>query len=268
MIFNNSNFKARSAQIVGGLLLFSAFNSVGCKNSTPVNPVHVTNVSVNTSVTTNQDEWLNFSITLSTQNFTVAALTLPILDPKDTTRQFGSFSLQPVLCSNPSTCPYGNGVQIGVNLDMTGILNTKGVAPVLPNGAALPIGGLQNSTVIALPIANTGAVIYFAVGKGVAMFGTAVPFAQMNGVGQTIPGANLFIPVTITTAKGPFTLLPGLFTGSAPNTTGVGFFADLSGLIPQSALLASLSQTPTHMTSSTSFEFGNRAKAEPVTVKS
>ncbi len=229
------NPKTGSAPILGGFLVLSALNSVGCNNKTqPVNPIHVENPSVTTSLAPNQDEWIDFSITLSTQNFTVTAVSLPILNPQNPSIQYGSLSIQPVLCTNPSTCPYGNSAQIGVNLDVTSFIAAKGVAPILPNGAPLPVGGLQNSTVVALPVSNTGAEVYFALGKGVAMLGAAIPFTQMSVVGQVVPGADLFIPITIKTSKGNFTLLPGIFTGQAVNTTGVGFFADLSGLLPQS----------------------------------
>ncbi len=253
---------------LGSILILLGSTLVGCKASptTPVNPVHIENVSVNTTTAANQDALVNFSITLSTGNFTVAAINLPVLDPKTPSTQYGTLSLAPVFCSTPSTCPYGNGVQIGVNLDLTAILKTKGVAPLLPNGAALPVGGLQNSAVIALPVGNTGAEIYFAFGQGVAMLGTAVPFAQMNSVGQAIPGANLFIPVTVSTPQGSFSLLPGLFTGRATNTTGVGFFADLSGIIPKNMILASLSDHTSHRAvTSTAVELrhSNTPHAEP-----
>ncbi len=255
-MLNRSSFKVRPPQNLSSSFAWSAaflstLTVLGCnaKPSAPVSPIHVENVSVNTSTGSNNDEMLDFSITLSTGTFTVAATTLPILNPNNPSIEYGSLSLRPVLCSTPSSCPYGNGAQVGVNLDITSITSAKGIAPLLPNGSALPVGGLQNSTVIALPIANTGAEVYFASGKGVAMLGTAIPFAQMNVVGQTIPGANLFIPVTVSTSKGSFTLLPGIFTGSTPNTTGIGFFADLSGIIPQSTLLASLTETPAQLTS-------------------
>ena len=242
-MFKTKISKSMNHPALGSILFFAALNSVGCNNKTqPVNPVHVLNSAVTTSFAPNQDEWIDFSITLSTQNFVVAALTLPILNPQNPSIQYGSLSLQPVFCTTPANCPYGNGAQIGVNLNLTSITSAKGIAPLLPNGAALPVGGLQNAAVIALPVANTGAVVYFAFGKGVAMLGTAVPFTQLNTVGQTIPGANLFIPATITTPKGNFTLLPGIFTGQAPNTTGIGFFADLAGIIPQSTVLASLTR--------------------------
>jgi hypothetical protein len=269
-MFMNFENRSKSVQVLSGILLISAFNTVGCKakTTTPVSPIKVTNVSVNTSLAANQDELLSFSITLSTQNFTVAGVTLPIFNPNNNSQQYGSISLQPVLCTTPATCPYGNSVQITANLNMTGILSAKGVAPLLPNGAALPVAGLQNSTVIALPIANTGAAIYFAFGPNVAMFGAAIPFAQLNVVGQSVPGANLFIPVTITTDKGAFTLLPGFFTGSAPNTTGIGFFADLSGIVPHSALLASLTKNPAQQTSSTAVEFGGQQQAASSSFKS
>ncbi len=238
----NNPIRMQSFQHLSGILCLLAFQTTGCngKPNAPVSPVQVQNTSVSTSLAPNQDELLNFSITLSTGNFTVIGATLPILNPSNPSAQYGSLSLQPILCANHATCPYGNSVQVGVSLDLSEIAQTQGLPPLLPNGSPLPVGGLQNSTVVTLPIGNTGGDIYFAFGKGVAMFGAAVPFAQMNVVGQTIPGANLFVPITITTPKGPFTLLPGIFTGSAPNTTGIGFFADLSPLAPQSALLASL----------------------------
>ena len=115
------NLKSQKIKALGsGILLLTALSTTGCKDkpAAPVSPVKVENISINTSLAPNQDELLNFSITLSTGNFIVAGTTLPILNPTNPTIEYGSFSILPVLCSNPATCPYGNGVQIDVNLDL------------------------------------------------------------------------------------------------------------------------------------------------------
>jgi hypothetical protein len=243
-LFQFSHFSRQ----VGGILLLTLAVAPACKMQTPTSPVNITNVSATTSQNANNDEVMNFSLALSTNSFIVTAVNLPITDPNDQATSYGSLALQPILCMDPTKCPHGNSVQVSVTLDLTTVLKAKGVSPTLPNGSALPVGGLQSSTVIALPVAQSGVVIYFAFGPGVTLFGTAIPFNQMDVVGKTIAGANIFVPVTVSTPHGNMTLMPGFFTGPTAKTTGIGFFADLSNIVSQSPLLASASAHPASLT--------------------
>jgi hypothetical protein len=185
----------------------------------------VTNVQLNT-YSQGADQWISTTISLNTGGFQLAGINLPIADPRDMTKVYGQLSMLPSLCGQ--NC---NGGDLQIALNITQVTKIPGTTATLPNGTALPVGGLQNSTVIALPIANTGARVYFAFGPGIAMLGTAVPFAVLDPVGQLTPGINIFYPLHI----GPVDLIAGIFAGADTKTTGIGAFLDLAGLMNSNA---------------------------------
>jgi hypothetical protein len=200
--------------------LMLTMSACGTANS-PISNV-VTNVTLKTS-TVAGDNWVAVDATLVTGNFQLASLNIPVTDPK-TMKEYGQLTILPNLCSGSCV---NNGGELILSVNLTEATLINGVDPLLPNGTPLPIGGLSNSTVIGVPVQNTGAMIYFAFGKGVAMVGAAVPFKALDVVGQYVAGADIFIPMQF---KG-VGVSAGLFIGTLTNTTGVGLFVDLSSVL-------------------------------------
>ena len=213
--------------VVPALGLTLAIGAGGCGKNTPTVSSFVTNVSLKTYQQTN-DDWVSITASLSTGNFTLAGINLPIEDPRNPSKVYGQISVAPKLCAN--NC---NGGDLTVALDLTQAAQIPGASPLLPNGTALPVGGLQNATVIDIPIPNSGARIYFALGQGVALIGSAVTFSAFDSLGKYVPGVDLFQPLTF----GPVSVEAGLFAGSAPSTSGIGLFVDLSGVVNPANLL-------------------------------
>ncbi|MEO5970319.1 MAG: hypothetical protein ABIQ95_10370 [Bdellovibrionia bacterium] len=211
---------------VFGLFLTAVLvGTSGCgANGSPVSTL-VNNVKLRTYAQ-NNEQWMEISVLLSTGGFSLAGINLPIVNPKDNTKIYGELSMIPTLCST-SPC-YGGG-ELAISVNLTQTTQVQGIDIALPNGTRLPVGGLQNATVVALPIAQTGAKIYIAFGQGVAMFGAAVPFSAMDPAGKYVPGVNIFEPLTFNKIN----LIAGIFAGAAPNTTGVGLFVDLSSTLNQ-----------------------------------
>jgi len=204
------------------LLLSTGLLGSACGKESPVASV-VTNVQLKTTQL-DGDDWVQVSASLTTGGFKLAGVNLPVSDPKDQ-RVYGQITLIPNLCS--ANCVNGGELALAVNL--TKATSVNGVDPLLPNGTALPVGGLQNATVVAIPVQDTGVLIYFAFGPGVAMLGTAVPFKALDPAGQYLPGANIFVPLQF----GPVGVNAGMFVGSATNTTGIGLFVDLASVMDQ-----------------------------------
>ncbi len=229
---------ARST-IAGGLISTLALAS-SC-NPIQVDPVKVTNFSATTSNAPSGDEMLNLSITLTTQNFSVISGYFPIMDPLKPETQYGSLSVNSSLCSSSASCPNGNTVTLGVNVDLTTFTGASGSAtPTLPDGHPLPPTIPAGVTAIAIPIPPTGSKVYLAFGKGTAIVGTALTFPQLDVIGKVVPGLDLFIPISFPVGGKTYAIEPGFFGGSAPNTTGVGFFVDLSPLVSSSATMMAL----------------------------
>jgi|GEM_PF-950156 hypothetical protein len=206
----------------------------GCgKDGKPIQNI-VTAVQLKTDQK-NGEDWINTTVNLTTGGFTLSAIQLPIYDPTHPGIQYGQISIRSTLCSN---CPAGNQAELGLGLNLTQITKIQGIDPLLPNGAPIPVGGLQNSHVITLPVADTGARIYFAFGPKVGMLGTAVPFKELDPAGQSVPNLNLFPAFNI----GPVQLMAGFFAGAATKTTGVGVFIDLATVISQSPLLTAITR--------------------------
>lgn len=211
-----------SALAMGSLLMVA-----GCgQNGNNAVSNLVTNVVLSNWVK-DGDSWVQLTASLNTGGFMLAGINVPIYDPKDTTKIYGQLSLLPNLCNAGSTCTGGGDLVVAVNTSQ--LSGSQAVFTDLPNGTPIPVGGLQNATLIGIPVGKTGARIYLAFGKGVAVFGTAIPFSALDPASKYTPGVNVFQPLTF----GKVNLLAGLFIGSntQPKTTGVALFADLSSVI-------------------------------------
>ncbi|MCM0607277.1 MAG: hypothetical protein KA715_14405 [Xanthomonadaceae bacterium] len=173
--------------------------------------------------TQGSDLYANVSAQLNTNSFSMTSFALPILDPNNSSVNYGSISLTPKLGGG------GGELIISVNVSQAARIKSSSEA-TLPNGTSLPLSLPSGVSVIAIPIGNHGAKIYLAASLTTLMIGSAIPFPILDGVGAYVPGVNLFAPIQF----GKISSLVGIFAGAATDQTGLGVFADLSSVLPAS----------------------------------
>jgi hypothetical protein len=227
MKFGHST-SAKAIACLGTAGMLAAFT--GCNSSSSTSSVSGMLSSISGSITTdsNSDLWASISADLNTSDYGVAALNIPVVDPNSPTTEYGTINIAPTICSS-STCVNGGTVTLSLNL--TTVLSAASTSTALPNGTAFPISFSNSATkLVAVPVGNSGAKVYAAVGGGTYFIGTAIPFAGLDGAGKYTPGADIFASVSSSNVTGYI----GVFAGSGSNQTGVGVFADLSKLAPAS----------------------------------
>lgn len=166
------------------------------------------------------DQWVTLT-TSFTGNLYFTGINLPVSDPHDPTKVYGSLTLLPNL--------NGGGGDLMLAANLTTLAQAKSVSAMLPNGTPIPVAGLQNANIIGVPVGTTGTLVYLAFGPGVALLGTAIPFKALDSAGKYVPGIDIFQPITI----GKVAAMAGVFGGYDTKTTGVGVFVDLSSVINQ-----------------------------------
>lgn len=175
------------------------------------------------------DAYAEVQAVLNSANMQMPSIDLPIVDPRHPGSVYGRVSLKPTL---------GGDAQLGIAVNLTDVAQVPGDDPRLPNGAALPVGGLDSARVVPLPIANTGARVYLALDGGynggvnakTLMIGTAIPIREFNNVGRYVGGANIFLPFQFDNGTRG---IAGIFTGQGDGQNGFALFIDVSALIPQ-----------------------------------
>lgn len=202
------------------IFLILIFGLISC-GKPPASDI-VKDVSLNTSVI-DGDSYLAVSALFKIGATSLPSITLPIINPKDKSIKYGEISFKPTLQAGYN--------EIGLKFNMTFSNKVQGGFADLPNGNDLPIGGLQNTTVIELGI-DTGnphvkSEIYLALDHDTMMMGFAIVIKEFDKVADAIPGANIFLGFDIKGAIGTV----GLFTSPRSFESGLAFFVDLSGVV-------------------------------------
>lgn len=208
---------ALSAIVLGGLLASCGQN--------PDQVQIVKDLQVQAITNDQQEILVSVDVELELGDMSLPSVEIPIINPQ-TGEDLGAISFLGTL----------NGTnELGIEVNLTNA--TKGAvgsgSATLPNGKALPIGGIDQSKVIAIAVPNTGIKVYIGVAQGMALLGVAVPIAQLDGLGTTIGGLNIFPTFDIKGIKG----IAGLFTGTSAGQSGLALFVDLSKVIDPSDLL-------------------------------
>jgi hypothetical protein len=219
----SSQFKKNSRPSVvslwGGVAL-SLLALNGCGSSGDVkNLLGGVQASANTQ---NGDLYATVSAKLNTANYSMASFSIPITDARRPGVEYGFVSLRPAATGG------GGVLVISVNVSEAAHIPSSAQA-TLPNGTAFPLAVPTGESVIEIPIGAKGAEIYLLASEKSLMLGTAIPFAALNGVGQYVPGINVFAPVSTP----PINSFVGIFAGSGASQTGLGLFIDLSGIMPK-----------------------------------
>lgn len=233
---NTKNIKTLQKLLVVTASLTAVTLGSGCGANVSPGSGMVNNIQVK-SYTLGSDQWLQMDTVLNTNGFQMSSINVPITDPRDHSVTYGNVSVASSLC-NTKPCAYTVNLSVALNVTQASLSHT--LDAYLPNGTAVPIGGIDASKIISLPIATTAfsnSRIYFAFDTvtGVGMVGAALTFSALDPVGHYVPGLNYFQPFQINNVS----LSAGLFVGSETNTTGIGLFVDISNLMkPQGSLLA------------------------------
>lgn len=202
------------------LLMVGAF-ATGCGKGGSVKNL-VTNLEARVK-TQGDDLYADVSAQINSNVFSMASFVLPIVNPNNPAVSYGSISLSPNLG--------GGGGRLAISVNVSEAASIPSVIDAtLPNGTVVPISLPSGVSLIAIPVGNHGAKIYLALSKQTLMVGTAIPFNALDGVGQYVPGVNVFAPLKF----GQVSSLVGIFAGSGAYQTGIGVFADLSSILPVS----------------------------------
>jgi hypothetical protein len=205
--------------LLGALL--SLAGSVACGPVSATN--YVTNVVLSTH-DTDGDAWAEANFTINAGNLSFPSVDLPIPDPQLPGTDYGQLGISPTI---------SGGTQIDVQVNLTAVAKLQGTGAELPNGAQLPIGGLDPTKTLSIPISNTGATLYVSLETGanpVFVIGTALAFSQFDSLGSTIGSADLFLSFALPDGvRG----IAGIFTGSQAGQSGFGVFVDASSLLAQ-----------------------------------
>lgn len=175
----------------------------------------VKEVNVTTSLE-DGDVYLSLAILFKIGTTNMTSISLPIVNPNDNSIKYGEISFKPTLT------PGYNEVKLKFNMSFAAEVN--GGYASLPNGADLPIGGLDESDVIELSIDKIHSKIYLALKDKVAMFGFAVAIKEFDVLNDYIQGANIFLGFDIKGVLGTI----GLFTGDDDWESGLAMFLDVS----------------------------------------
>ena len=247
----NALSKLKSAVALGGIAMVITSSGCGGMQQAAKNQSFLKKVNLK-SFSDGHDDWIEVQAHISSGKFTLGALAFPIVDPK-TSRPYGKLSIVPSIQKMKGLSQANNTGILTISLSITEITQVQGVKAVLPNGTELPIGGLEDSKVLALlamspetiqekmsnsphttqdgntePEWQKGAPkVYYAFGEGVALLGIAIPFSALDSAGQHAPGTTVFTPLQF----GMITASAGFFAGGTSHTTGLGLFIDLSTLI-------------------------------------
>lgn len=207
----------------------SALIATGCgQNGNSGMASMVQNMQIRT-YDVNGETYAELTTQLSTGNMILSGVDLPIVDPHHPERIYGHLALRSSFCQAGKICA-GNELSIALNVSQITRSDSAALrVNTLPNGTPIPIGGLQGSTVLGLPIGKTGALAYLGYGDNVALVGAALPFKQLDKVGGYVPGVNIFQPFGSDKVNG----IVGIFTGAGPGQTGIGLFVDFYSAMHQ-----------------------------------
>lgn len=210
-----------SKNLVLVLLMGGSLGLVGCGNG----KVKVTGVDVEVS-DVEGDAFAAVDIDIENEgNFRLPAFDLPIIDPKNPGEIYGTLSSK-VLAGNA-------GNQVGVSVNLTKALRVPLGDPSLPNGADLPIAGLEDAALIRLPVAMSRSEVYIAIGNGVAVVGATLSIKEFDRLSQYTPGLNIFpyfcFDFNVCASA-------GVYLGEEEGKSGIGLFVDASQVVYNEAL--------------------------------
>lgn len=167
----------------------------------------------------NNEVFVRLKSEIDTQSIVVSAASLPIYDKKNPNRLLGQVDITSDLDTLKSTLIVTLNTTISLNLP------SFNYESKLPNGLNIPISGVDMSKIIAFEVGEKGSKVYVHYDHTTkkAFLGVALNIEALN-IGTP---ASIFAVFNQNNIKG----LAGFYFGDKVNTSGVGVFANLTGLL-------------------------------------
>jgi hypothetical protein len=160
-------------------------------------------------------------------------ITLPIIDPRNPSEHYGTIGLTPAITSS------GTELTLAVNISKAKFV-TGVDGRYLPNGTPIPVGGIDQSSVIGLR-AGSRSEVYVGLGGGAAMLGVAVAITQFDQLAHYVPGVDIFPSFNI---NQKIQGVGGVFTGATPGTSGVALFVNAKSIMDSDGNVVDPAQDP------------------------
>lgn len=147
------------------------------------------------------------------------SITLPIIDPKEPGTNYGLISFKPTLQAGFN--------EIALKLNLSKAARVEGKVPTLPNGASLPVGGINDKRIVELGIDQIHSKIYLGLDGDLTLLGFAIGIKEFDVLNDYLGGTQFFLGFDIKGVLG----MVGFFTGNQAYESGLGFFVDMSSVI-------------------------------------
>jgi hypothetical protein len=190
-------------KLIALALLTSMFALTGCGDSATK---WVEDVNVETA-NQNDQKWVVTDFQLNLNKVMLPFLTLPLPN------SYGAFRMWRLNGKN----------YMGVDLNLTTILDQPGGNATLPNGQMVPVD-TNGVGVIEVEIDDINGKVYVAMAEGMTLVGVAVSIDQLDGMG--VGEIGVFPMFNI---KG-YDVTAGLYTSDESGKTGIAVFANVGSL--------------------------------------
>jgi hypothetical protein len=163
---------------------------------------------------------INVKGNLSIGNINLPNVKFPIENPQTNTT-LGYLSLINV----------GSSKSIEVTLNISELIHLNTAIVKLPNGETLPL--LGENQVIELAVGpNKNIKVYFSFNQTQLALGLAVPIKTLDTLGSKVGTTSFFPTFNVSKVFGAI----GIFTSQQIGQNGLGFFMDLSLIMPQESM--------------------------------
>lgn len=163
----------------------------------------------------NGESFVEATVLLGTGNVLLPSYNYNIRHPRNPDVVLGVVTMRPA----------SGGTEVVANVNLNQAIGTSLVDPRLPNGQALPIGGIGNAVVVGIP-AGDAVKVYLGFGEKFALMGVTTNIRQLDSLGRNgLP--DVFIPAQI----GNVMTTAGFYFSPTGSQSGVGVFADISKVV-------------------------------------
>lgn len=211
--------RQQAIQLVLSLVI--VLTMVACGNSAGKNSI-VQGVNVNQNVV-DGDLFLDLEFDLAANGIALPTVSFPIMrngSQKGEVSLIGGFEGQN---------------QVVISMNLSEVINIPSAADArLPDGEPLPIAGISGSQVIAIPLGGGNKnLLYIAINQTTVLVGGSFTLKQLDGLGRSTAGINLFVPFRGNNVAGT----AGFYTSVEPGKSGIGLFIDITNAIDKDLFL-------------------------------
>jgi hypothetical protein len=181
-----------------------------------------------TSEEENGQLWISAESEVNVGNLQFAAMTIPIMNPKNPSETLGRVTLQRSIDSK-------NMLLIDANLTALSKSQLQTNCN-LPSGQPVPISGMALGCV---PFGGANSRLYIGAQNNTIVLGAAVAISAFDNIGRYVPGVNLFWDIP---SSNGVSAIGGAFTGPQAGQNGLALFMKVTQQSGQVQMLAQKSQ--------------------------